>query len=68
MKIKLFTKLLKPKLNFWMKPIETIDCGLEAEVNHWLSENPSVEIKEIKQTQSGGSFVPSMLCITVWYQ
>ncbi|MBA6231051.1 MULTISPECIES: hypothetical protein [unclassified Colwellia] len=68
MKIKLFTKLLKPKLNFWMKPIETMDCGLEAEINHWLSENPSVEIKEIKQTQSGGSFVPSMLCITVWYQ
>ncbi len=68
MKIKLFTKLLKPKLNFWMKPIETMDCGLEAEINQWLSENPSVEIKEIKQTQSGGSFVPSMLCITVWYQ
>ncbi|WP_426357862.1 hypothetical protein ACPUVO_15605 [Pseudocolwellia sp. HL-MZ19] len=68
MKIKLFTKLLKPKLNFWMKPIETMDCGLEGEINHWLSENPSIEIKDIKQTQSGGSFVPSMLCITVWYQ
>jgi hypothetical protein len=68
MKIKLFTRLLKPKLNFWMKPIEKTDCGLEDEINDWLSANPSVEIKEIKQTQSGGSFIPSMLCISVWYQ
>jgi hypothetical protein len=68
MKIKIFIKSLKPKLSFWMKPIEKMDCGLEEEINNWLSENPSIEIKEIKQTQSGGSFAPSVLCITVWYQ
>ena len=61
MKIKLFTKLLKPKLNFWMKPIETMDCGLEGEINHWLSENPSIEIKDIQRTPHEGIGKPEPL-------
>ena len=68
MKIKIFTKLLKPKLSFWMKPIESPDCGLENEVNLWLSKYPAIEVKEIKQSQSGGSFLPVTLTITIWYQ
>jgi len=68
MKIKVFTKVLKPKLSFWMKPIEQADCGLQDEINLWLSTQTSIEITEIKQTQNGGSFMPATLNITIWYQ
>ncbi len=68
MKVKIFTKTLKPKLSFWMKPLEQVDCGLESEINLWLSEIPAIEIKDIKQTQSGGSFQPATLTVIVWYQ
>ncbi|ABI73376.1 conserved hypothetical protein [Shewanella frigidimarina NCIMB 400] len=68
MKVKVFTKVLKPKLSFWMQPIEQADCGLQDEINLWLSRHTSIEITEIKQTQSGGSFMPATLNITIWYQ
>lgn len=68
MEVKIFTKTLKPKLNFWMKPIEKTDCGLEEEINAWLSQNTSIEVKEIKQTQSGGSWMPATIVVCVWYQ
>lgn len=60
--------MLKPKLSFLMKPLEQGDCGLEDEINIWLSTFPSIEIKDIKQTQSGGSFQPATLTVTIWYQ
>ena len=41
-----------------MKPLENIDCGLENDINIWLSLNPAIEIKNIKQTKSSGSWVP----------
>lgn len=62
MKVKLFTKSLKPKLNFWMKPIGNQDGGLEAKINLWLASNPDIEIKNITQTQSGGSMDASDSC------
>ena len=68
MEVKIFTKTLKPKLNFWMKHLKNFDCGLENDINIWLSLNPSVEIKEIKQSQSGGSWAPSIIVVSVWYQ
>ncbi|MEM5504775.1 hypothetical protein [Shewanella frigidimarina] len=51
-----------------MQPIEQADCGLQDEINLWLSRHTSIEITEIKQTQSGGSFMPATLNITIWYQ
>ncbi|GGF59163.1 hypothetical protein GCM10011338_09330 [Alteromonas lipolytica] len=51
-----------------MKPLENIDCGLEDDINTWLSLNPSIEVKEVIQTQSGGSWMPSTIVISVWYQ
>jgi hypothetical protein len=68
MEVKIFTKSLKPKLNFWMKPIGNLDGGLEAEINLWLASKPDIEIKNITQTQSGGSWMPATLVVTVWYQ
>lgn len=68
MEVKIFTKTLKPKVNFWMKPLGNIDCGLENDINIWLALNPSVEVKEIKQSQSGGSWMPSTIVVSIWYQ
>jgi hypothetical protein len=70
MEVKIFTKILKPKINksFWSSSTSPSDNGLEAEVNLWLASKPNVEIKNIKQSQSGGSFAPSTIVISIWYQ
>ncbi|WP_289032180.1 hypothetical protein [uncultured Paraglaciecola sp.] len=68
MEVKLFTKSLKPKLNFWMQPIGVPHNVLEAEINLWLASKPDIEIKKIAQTQSGGSWMPATVVVTVWYQ
>ncbi|WP_243638363.1 hypothetical protein [Shewanella frigidimarina] len=52
MKIKVFTKVLKPKLSFWMKPMEQADCGLQDEINLWLSTQTSIEITEINKLKA----------------
>jgi hypothetical protein len=68
MKIRIFTKLLKPKVSLFSKPLGPEDCGLEDEINAWLLTVPDIDIKDIKQTQSGGSLLPPMLTVTIWYQ
>jgi len=41
---------------------------LEEEVNTWLDTNPGIEIKEIKQSTSGGSFAETKFYISIWYE
>ena len=41
---------------------------LEAEINTWLSQNPTIKIVDIKQSASGGSYNPSLWLISVWYE
>jgi len=41
---------------------------LEDEINDWLSANPKVKIKDIKQSCCGGSLEPSLTVISVWYE
>ncbi|NMP16338.1 hypothetical protein [Thalassotalea sp. Y01] len=68
MEVKIFTKLLKPKRGFWPSSESATDGGLEAEVNLWLASKPDIKITKISQSQSGGSWFPSTLVISVWYQ
>lgn len=42
--------------------------AFENEINAWLSEHPRVEVVDIKQSSSGGSFGPSLWLISVWYE
>ena len=42
--------------------------ALEGEVNDWLSDNPNINVIEIKQSVSGGSLDPAELIISVWYE
>ncbi|MCP5061281.1 MAG: hypothetical protein GY936_02305 [Ignavibacteriae bacterium] len=41
--------------------------NIESEVNKWLEKNPNVEIREIKQSTSGGSWADTKVYITIWY-
>ena len=70
MNAKIFGKELRPKQNFWSKPIEPLDCGVEAEINIWLASNPNITVKEIEQsmTGAGGSWAPAKLVISIWYE
>jgi len=68
MEVKIFTKIIKPKQGFWPSSTESSDCGLEDEINLWLVSKPDVEIKNITQSQSGGSWMPATIVVTVWYQ
>ncbi|MCF2921968.1 MULTISPECIES: hypothetical protein [Pseudoalteromonas] len=68
MEVKIFTKIIKPKQSFWPSSPTSSDCGLETEINLWLASQPDIEIKNITQSQSGGSWMPATVIVTVWYK
>lgn len=39
----------------------------EEHINEWLSQNPEVEIQDIKQSASGGSWSTSLWLVSAWY-
>ena len=47
MKVKIFTKTLRPKRRFRPGSETPTDRGLEAEINDWLASKPDIEIKNI---------------------
>jgi len=67
MDVKVFTKILKHKQGFLPSSNKSSDGGLEPEINAWLALNPDIEIKHITQSQSGGSWFPSTIVVSVWY-
>ncbi|MBL4681520.1 MAG: hypothetical protein JKY88_12465 [Pseudomonadales bacterium] len=70
MEVKVFAKVLRPKPNFWSKPVESLDSGVEAEINAWLASNPNITVKEIKQSMSGGSgnWMTTKIVISIWFE
>ncbi|OUS24477.1 hypothetical protein A9Q98_13760 [Thalassotalea sp. 42_200_T64] len=68
MEVKIFTKILRPKVGFLPKSDTATDHGLEAEINLWLAAKADIEIQNITQSQSGGSFQPSTIVVSVWYE
>jgi hypothetical protein len=68
MEVKIFTKIIKAKSGFWPNSETASDRGLEDEINLWLATKPDIEIKDITQSQSGGSWMPATVVVTVWYQ
>lgn len=65
--VKIFTKIIKSKPGFWPNSEVSSDRGLEAETNLWLATRPDIEIKDITQSQSGGSWMPATIVVSVWY-
>ena len=67
MEVKIFTKILRPKVGFLPKSDTATDHGLEGEINLWLATQPNIKIDKITQSQSGGSLHPSTIVISIWY-
>jgi len=40
----------------------------EQDINHWLENNPKINITNIKQSSCGGMFEVEKLLISVWYE
>ncbi len=41
---------------------------VEQEINAWLEAHPRAKIIEIHQSASGGSFEPSSITVSIWYE
>ena len=68
MKIKMFSKMISPKLSFLSKLKEPLHDGLEKEINEWLSQMPNIKIHQLKQTMCGGSWAPGKLVVSILYE
>lgn len=68
MEVRIFTKTLDYKPGLFAATQEVTDGGLEDEVNLWLKANPDYRVAHIRQTQSGGSWRPAVVTISVWYK
>jgi hypothetical protein len=40
----------------------------EAEINRWLADNPDINVIDVKQCASGGSYNESLWLISIWYE
>ena len=63
MKVKVFSTKSKA---FQFKSKET--SQIEQDINHWLENNPKINITNIKQSSCGGSFDAEKHFISVWYE
>jgi len=63
MQVKLFSNKDPVK-----NPFGTTKDAIENEINAWLRENPHIKIADIRQSATGGSFLPMVWMISVWYE
>ena len=45
-----------------------VTSQFEEDINHWLENNPKINITNIKQSSCGGSFDAEKHFISVWYE
>ena len=63
MKVKVFSTKSKAFQSSSKPPYQ-----LEQDINHWLENNPKINITNIKQSSCGGSFDVEKHFISVWYE
>ena len=63
MKVKVFSS--KGKL---LHKLSRLTSQIEQDINHWLENNPKINITNIKQSSCGGSFDAEKHFISVWYE
>ena len=63
MKVKVFSS----KGRFLHK-LSRLTSQIEQDINHWLENNPKINITNIYQTSCGGSFDAEKHLISVWYE
>ena len=64
MKVKVFSA----KGNQFQFNKPTLTSQIEQDINHWLENNPKINITNIKQSSCGGSLDVEKLFISVWYE
>ena len=45
-----------------------VTSQFEQDINHWLENNPKINITNIKQSSCGGSLEVEKLFVSVWYE
>ena len=45
-----------------------VTSQFEQDINHWLENNPKINITNIKQSSCGGSFDAAKHLISIWYE
>ena len=63
MKVKVFST----KGRFLHK-LSRLTSQIEQDINHWLENNPKINITNIKQSSCGGSFDAAKHLISIWYE
>ena len=63
MKVKVFSTKSKAFQSSSKPPYQ-----LEQDINHWLENNPKINITNIKQSSCGGSLEVEKLFVSVWYE
>ena len=64
MKVKVFS--IKGKQFTFGK--SKLTSQIEQDINHWLENNPKINITNIKQSSCGGSLEVEKLFVSVWYE
>ena len=66
MKVKLFWKKNPVKLGIFGSKDDA--TSVEDEINIWLRDHRHIEIVDISQSATGGSWGPMLWLISVWYE
>ena len=64
MKVKFFST----KKSKMFQSSSRVTSQIEQDINHWLENNPKINITNIKQSSCGGSFDAEKHFISVWYE
>ena len=63
MKVKVFS----PRAKIFQSSSD-MTSQIEQDINHWLENNPKINITNISQSSCGGSFDGEKHVISVWYK
>ena len=63
MKVKVFSSKGR-----YLHKLSRLTSQIEQDINHWLENNPKINITNIKQSSCGGSFDVEKHFISVWYE
>ena len=65
MKVKVFSTKGK---QYGFRKLSKLTSKIEQDINHWLENNPKINITNIKQSSCGGILDAPKHFISVWYE
>lgn len=52
----------------YFQSADQVAGDMEREVAAWLARNPDIKVSSVEQSSTGGSFEPSKIWVSVWYE